>query len=96
MEKSYRIRIEPGGAEVFCKEHQVVYDAVRQAGSGLAAYGCGGGGCGICRMQLLTGTVEIVKRMSRAHVTELQQQNGMVLLCCIEPRSDLVLAEVVP
>ena len=52
--------------------------------------GCRRGGCGICRVRVLEGAYESGP-MSRAHVTAEQEREGVVLACCIYPRSDLVL-----
>jgi hypothetical protein len=32
--------------------------------------------------------------MSAAHVSESDLKQGIVLLCCVQPRSDLVIARV--
>ncbi len=50
--------------------------------------GCRGGGCGICRIHVLSGEFESQK-MSRKHIPEEDQARGIVLACRIYPRSDL-------
>ncbi len=67
---------------------------MRRASAGPIRYGCFGGGCGICKMRIQSGSYTIEKHMSRAHISPLDEQNGIVLLCCIYPLSDLTLAEV--
>ena len=50
--------------------------------------GCRGGGCGICRIRVVTGDYETDK-MSRKHVPEEDQARGIALACRVYPRSDL-------
>jgi ferredoxin len=65
-----------------------------RAGCGPIRYGCCGGGCGVCRMRIVDGTWEVFKNMSRAHVSEEDEKNGIVLLCCVQPRSNLTVARI--
>lgn len=52
--------------------------------------GCRQGGCGACRVRVISGNYETGK-MSRAHVTEKEEQDGYALSCRLFPKSDLVL-----
>ena len=52
--------------------------------------GCRGGGCGICRIRILSGDYEC-RKMSRKHIPEEDQARGIVLACRIYPRSDLCI-----
>jgi ferredoxin len=50
--------------------------------------GCRGGGCGVCRIRVLAGDYE-AKKMSRKHIPQAEQAEGVVLACRVYPRSDL-------
>jgi len=50
--------------------------------------GCRGGGCGMCKIRILSGEFE-KKRMSRAHIGEYEEQQGYALACRILPRGDM-------
>ena len=50
--------------------------------------GCRGGGCGICRVQVLSGDYHC-KKMSHEHVSECEQSEGIGLACRLYPKSDL-------
>lgn len=50
--------------------------------------GCRRGGCGACRIRVLSGDYRTGK-MSRAHVSEDEQQQGYALACKLVPLSDL-------
>ncbi len=88
---AYRILLHTG--ETFsCRADESVFSAMRRANAGGVKSGCQGGGCGICKMRVLRGSVRAFQPMSRAHVTRQQQSENTVLLCCVYPLSDLVLA----
>lgn len=57
--------------------------------------GCRGGGCGICRIRVLSGVYE-TKKMSCKHVTKEMLAEGIVLACRICPRSELEIAVLSP
>jgi ferredoxin len=50
--------------------------------------GCRGGGCGVCRVQVLSGDYQC-KKMSRDHVSAGEQSEGIGLACRLYPESDL-------
>ena len=52
--------------------------------------GCRRGGCGICRMRVLNGDYRVTP-MSRAHVSEADEADGVVLACAIYALTDLTL-----
>ena len=92
--KEYQIQVEDTGEQFVCKENEVIFEAMKRAGCGPIRYGCFGGGCGICRMKIVSGSYAVVKKMSRTHVTEGEAKNGIVLICCVKPRANLVIARI--
>jgi ferredoxin len=52
--------------------------------------GCRGGGCGVCRIRVIDGDYT-TKRMSRAHVSEADEADGVALACRVIPATDLVV-----
>ena len=91
MDALYRITLVSGETFPFGSEDESVLAAMRRAHAGTIGSGCFGGGCGICKMRVCAGTYRIMKPMSRAHVSEQSQKDGVILLCCIRPTSDLTL-----
>ncbi|MDR1000912.1 MAG: 2Fe-2S iron-sulfur cluster binding domain-containing protein [Clostridiales bacterium] len=87
----YNITIKDTNEMFTCDENQFVLAAMISARKGHISSGCFGGGCGACRVKVLTGTYEVVKPMSRAHVGPQEQANGTVLMCCVHPRSDMTV-----
>ncbi len=57
--------------------------------------GCRGGGCGVCRIRVLSGDYE-TQKMSRKHVRPEDQAIGMALACRVYPRSDLTVEVMAP
>ncbi len=52
--------------------------------------GCRGGGCGVCRVQVIEGRYE-TQRMSKRHVSDDELADGYALSCRLLARSDLVV-----
>lgn len=64
-------------------------------GHHLVPVGCRGGGCGVCRVKVLSGDYER-KKMSRTHVSEADEAEGITLSCRTLPQSDLVIELATP
>ncbi|MEZ5256392.1 MAG: 2Fe-2S iron-sulfur cluster binding domain-containing protein [Ilumatobacteraceae bacterium] len=95
MTTYHHVRIESDGepVEFLCAEDSNVLVAMERLGGRGIQVGCRGGGCGVCRVEILEGDV-VRRRMSRAHVTAEDEANGLALSCRIFPRSDLVVRYV--
>jgi ferredoxin len=52
--------------------------------------GCRGGGCGVCRIRVVEGEYT-TKRMSRQHVSEADEADGVALACRVIPTTDLIV-----
>ena len=86
----HTVTLQTTGLTFRCAEDQSVLVGMERLGDSGIAVGCRGGGCGVCKVELLEGEV-VRRRMSRAHVTEADEAAGIVLACRIFPRSDLVV-----
>ncbi|MDR1506623.1 MAG: 2Fe-2S iron-sulfur cluster binding domain-containing protein [Treponema sp.] len=93
MEERYSVTVKETGGIFPCGGGEAVFRAMIRAGDPVRC-GCCGGGCGICKMRILEGRWEKFKNMSRAHVSEEEEKKGIVLLCCVQPRSNLVVARI--
>lgn len=85
--------VQVHGAAFACRADQAVLAAMEWVGVAAIAVGCRGGGCGACKVKVLTGNYRC-GRMSRAHVTEQEQAEGYALSCRLYPLSDLTLTAV--
>lgn len=52
--------------------------------------GCKGGGCGVCKVHIIAGEFTS-KVMSKAHVSNVDVEQGIVLACRVFPKSDLTI-----
>ena len=88
---SFTIRIEESDDVFPCQEDQNVLAAMERLGRKGIPVGCRGGGCGICRVQVLGKARYRTLRMSRAQVSEADEQAGICLACKLIPQEDLSL-----
>ena len=74
-----------------CKDGQNVLAAMEKLGRRDIPVGCRGGGCGICRVQVVDGAHYRTQKMSRAQVSEQDLAAGICLACKLIPEGDLVV-----
>lgn len=89
----HRIRVKNRDAEFHCPADKTLLVGMEQQLTKALDVGCRGGGCGVCKVRVLSGEYER-KRMSRAHVSEQEEQDGFALACRIFPRSDLCIEAI--
>ena len=89
QQRKHQITVLHTGKTFMCGEDEYILEAMNMARCGPISYGCFGGGCGACKMKIVSGEYYIEKKMSRAHVTAQEQESGLVLICCVKPRSDI-------
>ena len=87
---SYKVTIADTGEKFYCKESQHLLAAMQQLGKKGIPVGCRSGGCGVCKVQITSGEYQ-VKKMSRDHVSEQEEENGIALACRVSPQSDIQL-----
>lgn len=56
--------------------------------------GCKGGGCGVCKVRILSGKYH-TKIMSKAHIDETEAAQGYALACRVLPLTDLTIETLV-
>lgn len=78
------------GASFSCSPTERVLIAMERAGVKCVPVGCRGGGCGICKVRVLSGEFTAGK-MSAAHITAEEAQDNYVLACQLYPRSDILI-----
>ncbi|RUP78441.1 ferredoxin [Alteromonas sp. KS69] len=72
-----------------CREDEYVLHAMQRNKKECIKLGCKGGGCGVCRINIISGSAEY-GRMSKLHVTEKELKSGYALACRVKPKSDLI------
>lgn len=87
----FLITLAEDGASFPCKDGQNVLAAMERLGRRGIPVGCRGGGCGICRVQVVDGTRYRTQKMSRAQVSEEDLAAGICLACKLIPEGDLTV-----
>ena len=82
------VTLEGSGLQFRCRDDENMLVGMRYQGPDGVQVGCRGGGCGVCRVQVLSGTYT-AKKMSKAHITADDLAHNIVLSCRIFPTSDL-------
>ena len=85
----YTIRLSPVGDAVVCGPGESVLAAILRSGASVV-FGCRGGGCGTCKMRVMSGRVEH-GRCSAAVLLEEEKLDGWFLSCQARALSDLTI-----
>jgi len=96
--KCHLITQAGSGEQFHCTEEQHLLQGMQAFRPGLPLVaaipvGCRGGGCGICRVRVLSGDYEC-KKMSRKHIREADHAAGLVLACRVYPRGAMEIEVV--
>lgn len=86
----HAITVEGVDGSFPCGEEQSVLSALAPLHRRRIECGCRGGGCGVCRVEILSGEVE-TGPMSVAHVSAEERAQGIALSCRVYPRSAVKL-----
>lgn len=87
----YDITIADTGERYLCRDDRSLLEGMQALGRRGIPVGCCNGGCGVCKVRVITGQFRS-RVMSRAHVSVEEEQTGIVLACCIYPLSDTCLS----
>lgn len=90
---TYEVRIEDTGETYRCASGESLLHGMARLGKRGIPLGCQGGGCGVCRIQVVTGEIR-AKAMSRAHVTAADEAERCLLACRVFPESDVAVRVV--
>lgn len=83
----HTIFIKNKSDEQKCLESKDLMSGLRCC-SDLAPKGCHNGACGLCKIHIFSGEYE-KKKMNRKYITEVEENNNIVLACRVFPRSDM-------
>ena len=95
-EQGQRFRVEVGGLGAFeCAAGENALAAMERARLALVPVGCRGGGCGVCRVRVISGRY-LTRPMSTTRVTPAERVTGHALCCRLLPLGDLLIEPVTP
>lgn len=86
----YTVVIENTGESYACHADQTLLAGMENLGKRGIPVGCRGGGCGVCKIEIVTGEV-ITRPMSRDHICIEDELAKRVLACRVRPASDIRL-----
>ena len=86
----YDITIINSAETYGCSEGQTLLRGMESLGRKGIPVGCRGGGCGVCRIQVTSGTY-LKKKMNRVIISETDEAEHVVLACRCTPTSDITL-----
>ncbi|WP_018230571.1 2Fe-2S iron-sulfur cluster binding domain-containing protein [Methyloversatilis universalis] len=87
---SYAVTVEGLDRAFSCRAGDALLTAMLARGLRDIPVGCRGGGCGVCKVEVLGGRYAALK-MSVDHVTAEDRLQHRVLACRIVPHSDLTV-----
>jgi ferredoxin len=86
----HTVTIEDDGSTYRCSDSQTLLEGMENLGKKGIPVGCRGGGCGVCKVQVVSGNY--TKRvMSREHISAEEEASGCVLACRVKPTSAVAL-----
>lgn len=89
----YYVQIKDTGEVFHGRDGENLLKVLGQSGKGTVTSGCRSGGCGICKLRIISGRYRC-GNMSVAHVTDEDRHTGLVLACRVFIESDLVVETV--
>ena len=85
----FNITLQPGNHIFTAEAGETILEAAKKHGHNLL-HGCADGACGLCKGNVLQGTVDHGKSTVIALPAE-DREAGLALFCCAMPTSDLVI-----
>ena len=89
VSETYTITLLPMGEALPCPQGETVLSALLRSGARVV-FGCTGGGCGVCKMRLISGHLDY-GRYSIAVLSAEEKREGFFLSCQAKPVSDLTI-----
>lgn len=74
-----------------CREREDIFKALARTASVPLPRGCRNGGCGICKIRLVEGEVDVTGPQSRRHITLADEYDRVMLGCRTTPRGDICI-----
>ena len=86
----HTVTIDDTGERYACDQEESLLSAMARLGRRGIPVGCRGGGCGVCKVEVLSGDFH-TRAMSRDHVSDDDRARHRLLACRVYPASDLSL-----
>lgn len=86
----FDVLVEDTGQTYRCSDARSLLESMEMLGRSGLPVGCRNGGCGVCKVRVISGRYT-ARKMSRACVTVDEEAQGIGLACRIFPVSDLTV-----
>lgn len=86
----HRIQIANLEREYLCPTGSSLLLGMEKVNARFIAVGCRGGGCGVCKIRIVSGEYAS-KRMSKAQISDEEASAGMALACRVFPKGDMTI-----
>lgn len=87
----FMVGILQSGEKYRCRSDETLLRGMAELGRKGIPVGCLNGGCGVCKVAIRKGRWRKDGVMSREHVSEQEEAQGIVLACRVTPEEDLEL-----
>ncbi|WP_347271307.1 2Fe-2S iron-sulfur cluster-binding protein [Rhizorhabdus histidinilytica] len=87
---TFDVALPAMGRRFACREGDSVLDAMRLVHHCCIDVGCSNGGCGVCKVRILSGSYR-TGPMSAAHVSEAERAAGVALACRAYPTGPVTI-----
>ncbi len=84
----FLITVENAAESFQCSPELSLLSGMESQAKKAIAVGCRGGGCGFCKIRILSGEFE-AKKMSVKFLSPEEREEGYALSCRVFPRSDM-------
>ena len=90
-DRKHCVRLLQTGETYVCGSDESLLQGMARMGRKGIPAGCLNGGCGVCKVAIRSGSVRKTGAMSRAHISERDEAQGVVLACRVAPVGDVEL-----
>jgi len=85
------VTIVESGETFQCRTWESLLDGMRRLDRRGIPVGCRGGGCSVCKIEILSGSYQQIRAMSREYVSDEDLAADRVLACCVRPLENVTL-----
>jgi ferredoxin len=89
--KKHAVLVVETKEEYLCSSTETLLEGMARLGRKCIPVGCVNGGCGVCKVAIVKGDVHKCGPMSRVHVSEQEESQGILLACRAMPMSAIEL-----
>lgn len=91
----WNVSVAQTGETYMCAGDESLLRGMMRLGRKGIPAGCVNGGCGVCKVRIVAGSVRVLGPISRAHVSLAEEAQGYTLACRAAPTAPVRL-EVAP